>query len=158
MMDATFRSTALLCALLIGLAGFPAIAQDTPDTTEIRGMMKRNFEQPGNPLWVDPVIVEGTVAVASWAQGELGGRALLHRGPNGWSITLCAGDALRRADTLRDFGLTDREATALASRLAAAEQKIDPSCAAMFARFDGIVRMDAGTAGSHGHPAPHGKN
>ena len=46
-------------------------------------VMKALFETPENPLAVEPVIVDGHWAVAGWAQGEKGGRALLKKGEKG---------------------------------------------------------------------------
>ena len=35
------------------------------------------FNQPNNPLKINPIVVENDYAIAGWSQGDKGGRALL---------------------------------------------------------------------------------
>ncbi|MCW5774175.1 MAG: copper uptake system-associated protein [Rhodospirillaceae bacterium] len=145
----------ILALLAPALATVPAaVRAQAPATDEakIRHLMRGIFDRPEAPLAVEPVVVEGDHALAGWIQGEQGGRALLRRHGGAWMIAFCSGDALKSAKTLAEIGVPKPAADALASRLAAAEAKLDPKRVAMFSRFDGLVKMDA-----HGnHPPGHG--
>lgn len=66
-----------LAALL--LAAMPVAAMAEDDAGAIRHVMMATFDKPEAPLTVDPVTVRGDLTVAGWAQGDMGGRALLRR-------------------------------------------------------------------------------
>ena len=154
------RLTALLSATalatMIALAG-PGLAGDG-DAGAIRHLMMATFDRPDAPLEVAPVTVSGDIAVAGWAQGDMGGRALLRRKDGTWALILCSGDALREAGSLERFGLTPDEAAAMAAAVVAGEADMDPAVVEKFSRFDGTVMMDE--EGHHppagGHGAGHG--
>lgn len=136
-------AAALVCASL-GAAGADA------DQAAIRHLLMTTFDKPEARLAVDPVVVVGEHAIAGWAQGERGGRALLRRHGTGWHITLCAGDGLTPA-LLRDAGISEADAQALAEGLAAAESRLPAAQRAKFSTFDGVVRMDSNGQ----HPPAH---
>lgn len=129
------------------------LAQD--DASSIRHALMEMFDRPEERLTVDPITVEGDIAVAGWAQGEMGGRALMRRQKHNWQIILCSGDALKEARALQQFGLTAEQADAMANAVVDAEAKLDPVLVEKFSRFDGVVRMDAD--GSHPPVAGDGK-
>jgi len=145
--------------LMLAALAFPAFAEDGADTAAIRHLMMATFDKPDAPLRVEPVTVYGDIAVAGWSQGEMGGRALLRRKDGAWALTLCSGDALKQAASLKSFGLDEAEAEALASAVVAAEAKVDPALVAKFSAFDGVVMMNADgghpPAGQHGHGDAH---
>lgn len=123
------------------------------DADTIRGLMKAAFDQPDNPLKVDPLVIRGERAVVGWAQGDQGGRALLSKADTGkWRLILCSGDALRDAKFLQQTGMSRRDATALADAVKKAESGLPKATLAQFARFDGVVMMDA----EGNHPPGHG--
>ncbi|MEW9806365.1 copper uptake system-associated protein [Mesorhizobium marinum] len=144
----------LISAIAFGaaVACFPALAEDAVDATAIRHLMMATFDKPEAPLTVGPITVAGDVAVAGWAQGETGGRALLRRKDAAWALALCSGDALREAKALRHFGLTPAEAEAMARAVVEAEARLDPALVARFSAFDGVVMMDE----QGHHPPAHG--
>ena len=77
-----------------GNTGHDAAAPDTTGMTDpdaVTAVMMAQFDTPENPLTVDPISVQGDVAIAGWAQGDKGGRAFLRNGDMGWSIEVCAG-------------------------------------------------------------------
>jgi hypothetical protein len=135
-------------------AGAPASPRAAEaDLDAIRAVLLKTWDQPQARLAVDPIVVQGDVAIAGWQQGERGGRALLRRRADarGWSVAVCAGDGLKDAELLRDAGVPAVDAHALARRLAQAESRLDARTLARFASFDGLVRMD-----EHGsHPPGH---
>lgn len=143
-----------LAALMLAAVPFAAVAED--DTGAIRHLMMATFDKPEAPLLVDPVTVQGDLAVAGWAQGDMGGRALLRREGGSWELSLCAGDALREPSGLVQFGLSEAEAEQMAAAIVAAEATLDPALVAKFSRFEGVVTM--GDDGSHsaGHAGAHG--
>jgi hypothetical protein len=140
-----------LVTLAMTLALAAHAAEPAKEEASIRHVLMATFDKPEARLIVDPVVVVGTHAVAGWAQGERGGRALLMRHGAGWHITLCAGDGLKEAKVLREAGISQADADALAKGLATAEAKLPAIHLAKFSTFDGVVRMDANGQ----HPPEH---
>ncbi len=146
-------------SLLIGVAlvmathANPGVAQDDPDGQAVRRLLTQTFDKPEAPLDLAAVVVEQDVAIADWSQGELGGRALLRRKDGAWSIALCAGDALKQSESLEKLGLGKPLADMLAAKLSQAERTLAPAVLEKFARFDGVVAVDA--AGGHMPLDPH---
>ena len=143
---------AIAAAIIIGMM-IPAIAAGD-DVGAIKHLMMASFDKPEAPLTVEPVTVYKDIAVAGWAQGEMGGRALLRKKDDRWILTLCSGDALKEAKSLQQFGLNAQEAEAMAKAVVDAETKLDPSLVAKFATFDGVVMM--GEEGHHPVVEGHG--
>lgn len=81
----------------------------------------------------------------------MGGRALLRRKQGVWMLVLCAGDAMRSRDGLKQAGVPQQDAMSLERDLAAAEAELDPQRVAMFSRFEGMVTMDGAADQSHDH-------
>lgn len=127
----------------------------------IPAKMKVIFETADKPLTVAPVVVQGDWAIAGWTQEGRGGRALLKKKGDGWSIHLCSGDGLKQADALKTMGLSAADATALATKLAKAEANVDAKTLALFASFEGTVIVegadDHGGHDAHGAHTDHGK-
>lgn len=154
--NASLLRTTLLAALVAFATPASATDNASHDTGTIRHVLIEMFDRPEERLTVDPITVEGEIAVAGWAQGEMGGRALMRRKGDGWQIILCSGDALKEARALQQFGLTAEQAEAMAGAVAAAEAKLDPTLVEKFSRFDGVVMMDAD--GNHPPVDGHGSN
>lgn len=146
-MHAILRAAAL--ALLLAPAGARA-----DDVADIHHLMMATFDRPEAPLVVKPVTVQGELAIAGWVQGDMGGRALLRKEDGAWELSLCAGDALTRGDSLEQLGLAPDEAEALAAAVVAAEATIDPASRAKFSSFEGIVTMEGD--GAHPPTEAHG--
>ncbi len=143
----------LLCGLALGMATGTAAADSRSDEVAIEALMRGAWERTDAPLAVAPVVITGDYAIADWTQSENGGRALLRRNKDGWSVVLCAGDALKEAKTLREAGLPAATADALVEALAAAELSVEPDRRTMFSRFEALVSMetDDATSGPDGH-------
>lgn len=122
----------------------PHVRADAADAAAIRRRMMELFDKPDQPLTVDPIVVVDAFAVASWTQGDIGGRALLRRDHAAWRIILCSGDALTTAPLIEQSGASAAVAADLVKRLAAAEAAIDPARRAYFSRFQGIVPVEDG--------------
>lgn len=137
----------LACALALNAAMAPANAHES-DAGQIEHAMKRQFDRPDAPLKVAPVTVVGEHAVAGWTQGQSGGRALLHKDKNSWSISLCAGDGLLQTRVLESAGIPASQAAQLAKAVAAAESGLQPATRKLFASFEGMVKVAPG----HAHP------
>jgi hypothetical protein len=111
----------------------------TPDQQAIVALMKDRFEKPDAPLAVDPVVVMGDAAIASWAQGSMAGRALLHRTAGHWALVLCAGPDLRTADFLTQHGVAD--AAMLSQMFNQAEDGLGAAKVSLYSSFQGVTDM-----------------
>lgn len=149
----------LLIALALCLIGWPPAAKAAGDAEAqtIRHLLMTQFDRPREPLTVAPIVVAGDIAIAGWAQGEQGGRALLRRQSNVWKIALCAGDALKDAAILVQVGVSPDTATRLAASLQSAEGALAPDYVARLSRFDGIVTMNDDEAHPSDHPHDTGR-
>jgi hypothetical protein len=130
----------LVAAVLLAfVCAGPAAAG--PDEDAVRHLLSATFDKPEFRIVVGPIVVIGHHAVAGWSQGDTGGRALLQRHSDSWSLILCSGDGIKSAEALRQAGLPAAEATALSGRLAEAEREISPARLALFAKFEGTMMM-----------------
>ncbi|MEQ1523278.1 MAG: copper uptake system-associated protein, partial [Aestuariivirga sp.] len=146
------RRTWLALSAATVLFSKPVSAHD--DKEHIIGLMKSIFDTPENPLAVTPVVVRGDNAIASWAQGGKGGRALLWRKDDKWDIRLCSGAPLKDAKMLEGAGISAEDAKSMTAELIAEEAKLDPQVAAQFDLFEGTVDMSGQTGhGAHKHGA-----
>lgn len=116
----------------------------TADQARILALIDGRFGATSEALVVGPVAVVDGYAVAGWTDRDRGGRALLRRDKGGWTLVLCAGDALTAAGELSGLGLPADQAARLAAAVRQAEQGEDPARIALFAGFDGIMRMEGG--------------
>lgn len=108
----------------------------------IRRIIAETWDKPGSKVQIDPVVVSGDAAIASWMQGHHGGRALLRKRAGDWHVVLCSGDPLKSAVTLREAGVPGEHADALAGAITAAEAGLPRERVEMFSRFQGLVPMD----------------
>ncbi|MGE0023724.1 MAG: copper uptake system-associated protein [Hyphomicrobium sp.] len=138
---------ALCCAIHISQ---PASAGD--DAQQIRALIGTTWDSPDSKVEIDPIVVSGAHAVASWTQGDKGGRALLRRGDNGWSVVLCSGDPLRDATWLQEAGVPKGDAERMASALATAEGQASADRRARFSLFEGVVSGDDASHHAPGEP------
>jgi hypothetical protein len=132
---------AALFVLMVSLIGSPAHAAD-PDEASISSLLHAMFDKPNETLAVEPVMVSSDYAIAGWAQGQTGGRALLRRQHQSWTLILCAGDGIKSREALARAGVPAADALKLESGLIAAEARLAPEKVAMFSRFEGLVIMD----------------
>lgn|GEM_PF-462633 len=109
------------------------------DGDAVVAVMKAQFDTPENPLTVAPVVVDGDHALASWEQGETGGRALLRKGRMGWEIVLCGGEDLRMPAFLDGHGVPAAEK--LLSVFTAEEDRLGPEKVALYSSFEGVVMV-----------------
>lgn len=136
-----------------------ASAPKGSDSEQIAAVMKKQFDRPDAPLSVAPVTVLGNYAVAGWIQGGKGGRALMQKDTNGWFISVCAGDGLKDAKVLQTTGMPADHAAKLATEVNAAEAKLSKEQLALFASFEGMLKVGPaghGAAGGHGASTGHG--
>lgn len=109
------------------------------DPEAITAILKAQFDTPENPLTVAPIVIEGDHALASWAQGDKGGRALLKRGDGVWQIILCGGPDLRMPEFLTQHGVTAAET--LSKLYNAAEDGLGADKVALSSSFEGVVMI-----------------
>jgi hypothetical protein len=128
-------------------------SNDAAERDAVRHILAVTFDKPDSPLGIEAIVVRDGVAIADWIQGDRGGRALLRRGGDAWSIILCGGDGLKDVSTLQQVGLSPDRAKALSDDLSLAEAKLSSARLALISSFDGLVRIDQG--GAHPPPAHH---
>lgn len=133
----------------------PPSALASDDARQIRALIGATWDKPDSPVETDPVVVSGDHAVASWAQGAHGGRALLRRGARGWRVVLCSGDPLREAGRLVEAGVPGADAARIAADLKAAEAQVPETRRAMFSLFEGVVTGDGTEPDAPAGHAPH---
>lgn len=139
---------ALTCAI-----HFPAHATD--DAGAIRAIIGATWDKPDSKVEIDPVVISGAYAVASWSQGAHGGRALMRRGDNGRSVMLYSDDPLKDAGWLAEAGVPQDDALRIAKDFAAAEALIPGDRRTRFSLFEGVVSGagdDHSAAGHDAHP------
>jgi hypothetical protein len=129
---------------MLGNSG--AFAGPAEDTAVIANILHGMFDKPGSALQVEPVMVAGAYAVADWAQGEVGGRALLRRQSDGWTLVLCAGDGIKTPEGLTRVGVPASDAAELAEDMRRAEASLSPERVGKFSRFEGLVMMSGDTS------------
>jgi len=129
--------------LMVSIGGVSA----GTDEEGIKELLMETFDKPGARLVVDPVVVAGDHAIADWSQATLGGRALLRRRVDKWTLILCSGDGIISADALQQAGVPKDDAVNLSARLKAAESTMSVERRALLATFEGTVLM-----GTNDHP------
>lgn len=113
------------------------------DRARIEGLLRAMFETPEAALVLDPVLIEGDVAIIGWVQGENGGRALLERDDHGlWSVRLCAGEGLKGEENLRATGIAADAAARFASAQAEAEAALPSGTVALLDSFGPAVHFE----------------
>lgn len=132
----------------------PRLMAAGPDETAVRAVLMAQFDKPEARLQVQPVVVVGQTAIASWVQQERGGRALLFRKQGQWHIAACGGDGFKDARALQDAGVSAQDARALVQALNDEEARLPAGQRAKFSTFQGVLPLDAtGTHPPHGaHP------
>ena len=98
------------------------------------------------------MVVENNFAVADWTQASAGGRALLKKNSNQWTITLCAGDGLKNIDFLIQAGVPRDQGSALIKKLEKAEQDIPAERIKQFSLFSGAVQPSSSSSHAN-HPS-----
>ncbi|MBP5985787.1 MAG: copper uptake system-associated protein [Azonexus sp.] len=101
----------------------------------IERYLKHQFHKPDAPLAVLAVASDGNYGIASWAQDDRAGRALLKKDGGQWSIVVCAGDALIDIDSLVLAGLARPTAKRLAGSLVRAESGLSAQLRQKIAAF-----------------------
>ena len=150
-----FLGVFTLALMLILSQNANVVAGEQED--KITKLLMDMFNQPNNPLKINPIVVENDYAIAGWSQGDKGGRALLTNTNNKWTIQLCAGDALKDANFLKDSGVDTKIIPTILKKLATAEAKLDVMTLKRFSEFKEIVYISAGQNNqAHGHGKGHG--
>jgi hypothetical protein len=145
----------LLPALIVfWIISGPVIAG--PDDDAVRHRLNLNFYKPESRLLVDPVVVAGGHAIAGWSQGDMGGRALLRKRDADWEVVLCAGDELKKPETLRKAGIPADQAARLAADVTKAEARLPSERLALFSKFEGLVMVAPQTGHGPHNPSSHG--
>lgn len=128
-----------MLAIALALAGC-GIDNPIVDEGKVREATEAHFASPLAPIEVGPVVISGGHAIADWTQGDFGGRALFENGAYGWSLVLCSGDSIRRAENLERAGVPRFNATYIADTLAAAEATMAPERRDRLKRFTGTLK------------------
>jgi hypothetical protein len=138
----------LLVAALAMVSLVPTHAEDA-EATAVKAALLKEFDRPEARLDIAPVVTVGMVAIAGWRQQGRGGRALLRLKTSGWAIVLCAGDALRKEESLSRMGISANVSAELARLLAIEEAKLPRDHIVLLDSFEGELVIEGA-----GHPAP----
>lgn len=141
----------VLSALLLSFCAVHAQQILKTDQQKIVETIAQFYDQEGNKVLIDPVVVESNFAVADWTQGTAGGRALLKKSNDQWTITLCAGDGLKESDFLIQAGVPKDQALSLVKKLEKAEQSVSPERIKQFSLFSTVVKP-SDSLGHASHP------
>lgn len=137
----TFIRTVLIASTLTFCLSFTSQAND--ESSAIEKVLMETWNKPDTPLIVSPIVIVDTWAIASWNQGEKGGRALLNQDDKGnWIVYVCGGDTIKDIDTLMNTGMTANQAKMISHKINNAESKIPKERRALFSTFDGVLMMD----------------
>jgi hypothetical protein len=108
---------------------------------KIQELISKTFDKPGLKVKTAPIVIEGKVAIADWAQGQKGGRALLRRKHHDWEIIACGGSSFKDPESIAAIGISKVIATNITAKLKEAEAKLNPQQVKQFDSFDGVVNM-----------------
>lgn len=139
---------AVIVAAFTAMPVAPTLAAEG-DADAIATLIRKTWETPERKIDIAPIVTSGDHALAGWVQGNRGGRALLRRNGDRWSVVLCSGDAIRSADALASAGVPATAAAALARDMAAREAEMSAAHVARFSLFEATIPMD----GAEGHDA-----
>jgi len=146
-------AASLLLTLMLPVSSVASPSEST-DETGIRQIMMSTWDTPQTRLEIGPVVIKDKWAVAGWTQGQRGGRAFLTRNAHGqWQVSVCGGDGLKEASTLALTGMPAEVAQELAQQVEKAEAAIPAERRALFATFEGMLRMDG--ADNHSPQTSH---
>lgn len=141
-----------LIVSLIGAANQVSAHSIDQDKQQIRTLINSAYDSPEHKVVIDPIVVKGEHALASWVQQAKGGRAVLARTKNGsWEILLCSGKEVKEPTFLVKTGIPPKDAASLTRELAAAEAPLSKEKISLFDSFNGIVH------GAH-HPGQHAQH
>ena len=113
----------------------------TLDQLPVVEVLMAQFDKPEARLTGDPVVVMGDAALASWAQSDRGGRALLTRKDGVWQVTLRGGPDLRAPAFLAANGVKDAEM--LSQMFNGAEDAMGEDKVALSSKFPQVVMMSS---------------
>jgi len=113
--------------------------------------IKNQWETPHHLVEI-PVIAVGTnYALADWAQGERGGRALLRLSEGKWQTLMCGSAQLKSAQSLERVGVPSEEAAQISENLAVKEANLSAVQLALIDSFKGIVDVLTDSEHQHEH-------
>ena len=121
------------------------------DVQQIRALLSSMFDKPESKVLADPIIVSGQHAIADWTQGDMGGRALLRKKKDKWTLVACAGDGLKEANVLESTGISKGSAARLAQQLARAEAKVPEDRRSRFSLFGPMADAQAAHSPDSSH-------
>jgi len=133
--------------ILLSLICNVSIADEDSDL--IAHVIRQQWQTPDAKLEIAPIVVEGNHAIAGWAHGARGGRALLRRSANGWQVYMCGGDDLTKVHVLEQSGIESVAAKSLADKLITAEQGMGVDARKQLSIFEGVVPVE--TNHHHAH-------
>lgn len=115
------------------------------DEIAIRQLMLETWDKPEARLIIEPVVVEGDYALASWVQGERGGRAILARRDGNWQVIVCTGDGAKDPANVQQTGMPADVAHRLVRDLVMAEEKLPAAQRKQFSLFGKDMHMEEKT-------------
>ena len=149
-------SQQLIAIFLIVLTTAAHAHDAIDDKQSIRNTINNTYDTPQHKVVIEPIVIQGEFAVASWIQQDKGGRVVLFRNAQEkWDIVLCSGEAVKEVEFLVQIGIPQSDADELTKALVAAEENLDAEKIALFDSFKGVVRGSHDSVHETGHSPNH---
>ncbi|PZX11960.1 copper uptake system-associated protein [Celeribacter halophilus] len=88
---------------------------------------------------IAPVVLSENIAIAGWSLGNIGARAFLRRGADGWNVELWSNASLLQPATLTSLGVSRRQGDPLRAEMRAQEAALGPAYSRRFDAFPGTA-------------------
>lgn len=131
-----------LCAVATHVMADEAV---TSDEQHIRSLMQQTWDKSDAHLEIPVLVIADKHAIASWLQGDRGGRALLAKREGQWQVLVCGGDGLKTVGFLQQSGLPVTTAQSLVNKLQQAEAGLPDATQKQFSLFGKEIPMEHST-------------
>ena len=137
-MIAVRRALALLVLALSACAPDPRALE-----RQARTQVYQKLSTPDLPAVVGPAVMQADFAIVDFTRGNFqGGRVLLRRDKNAWTLALCGGEPLRKRPTIERAGVPDGTAGVLMTKLLREESRLDSARRDQFDKWRTITGVN----------------
>jgi hypothetical protein len=128
-----------LFAFALALAAAACAPDQGAEERAVRTLVFTQLSQPDMGAVVGPVVMQGKFAMVDWTRGSFtGGRTLLRKDKDGWTMMLCGGAPMKRRPVLEAAGVPDGTAGVLVTKLLREEARLNADRRAQVERWSGL--------------------